>query len=52
MAWHQLGRRLPPETIASIEAFLGALTGTVDPAYVAPPATLPSGPDTPAPDPN
>jgi cytochrome c peroxidase len=52
MGWHQLGRRLPPETIASIETFLGALTGTVDAAYVAAPVPFPSGPETPEPDPD
>jgi len=52
MGWHQLGRRLTPEEIASIEVFLGALTGSVDAAYVAAPEPLPSGADTPKPDAN
>lgn len=52
MAYHQLGNELAPEQIAEIEAFLGSLTGVVDPVYVAKPELPASGPDTPAPDPS
>ena len=52
MAWHQLGVELAEDQIAEIEAFLGALTGQVDPEYVALPALPESGPTTPAPDPS
>ena len=52
MAEHQLGKTLSPSRNASIRAFLGALTGTPDGAYIAKPALPPSGPDTPAPDPS
>ena len=52
MAWHQLGRRPDAAEVRDIVAFLGALTGTVDPHYVAAPE-LPEGTDaTPAPDPS
>lgn len=47
MGWHQLGKKLAPEEIASIATFLRSLTGTVDAAYVAAPEPLPSGPETP-----
>ena len=50
MAWHQLGKKLEPAEIASIQTFLGSLTGKVDATYVAEPAPLPSGPNTPKPD--
>jgi cytochrome c peroxidase len=40
MAKHQLGKELKPEEVSSIVAFLKALTGEVDAAYVAKP-TLP-----------
>jgi cytochrome c peroxidase len=52
MGWHQLGKQLAPEEIASIRTFLATLTGTVDAKYVAEPEPLPSGPDTPRPDPS
>jgi cytochrome c peroxidase len=51
MGHHQLGIELTDEQIAQIETFLGALSGTVDPAYIEPPDLPESGPDTPAPDP-
>ena len=35
-----------------LAAFLGTLTGTVDPEYIAEPELPESGPDTPAPDPS
>jgi cytochrome c peroxidase len=52
MAWHQLGVALEPAKIASIRAFLESLTGTVDESFVAAPVPLPSGPNTPKPDPS
>jgi len=51
MGRHQLGVELSDEQVARIETFLGALTGTVDPEYIAAPELPESGPDTPAPDP-
>jgi cytochrome c peroxidase len=51
MAWHQLGRKLEPADVASIAAFLSALTGEPDATYIAAPKLLPSGPTTPKPDP-
>ena len=38
MGWHQLGRELTPEQIASIKTFLESLTGRIDEKYVAQPA--------------
>ncbi len=38
MATHQLGKELADAEVASIEAFLKALDGTLDEAYVTPPA--------------
>jgi cytochrome c peroxidase len=52
MAEHQLGMALSDEQVARIETFLGTLTGTVDPEYIATPELPESGPDTPAPDPS
>ncbi len=52
MAWHQLGKELPRERIASIVAFLGSLAGKPDPDYIAKPELPPSGPKTPKPDPS
>lgn len=49
MGWHQLGKQLTPEEIASIATFLRSLTSPVDAAYVAAPEPLPSGPSTPKP---
>jgi cytochrome c peroxidase len=51
MGRHQLGVELSDEQVARIETFLGALTGTVDPQYIAEPELPESGPDTPPPDP-
>lgn len=51
MAHHQLGLTLSPAEFQALVAFLGALTGRVDAAYVAQPALPASGPDTPKPDP-
>jgi cytochrome c peroxidase len=50
MAEVQLGKTLSDAEVASIESFLGALTGRVDGAYVARPDLPASGPHTPAPD--
>lgn len=51
MARHQLGKELTDAQVAEIVAFLGSLTGTIDAAYIAEPAMLPSSRSTPAPDP-
>jgi len=51
MAWHQLGKKLDAADITSIAAFLNSLTGKPDATYVAQPKPLPSGPNTPKPDP-
>ena len=52
MGYHQIGLTLEPAQIADIVAFLGALTGEVDAAYIAKPALPESGPNTPKPDPS
>jgi cytochrome c peroxidase len=52
MAKHQLGRELDNTQVASIHAFLLALTGSIDEAYVARPVLPESGPNTPPPDPS
>jgi cytochrome c peroxidase len=52
MGWHQLGRELEPEQIADLVSFLSSLTGTPPAASGAAPVPLPSGPETPAPDPS
>jgi cytochrome c peroxidase len=52
MGAHQLGVDLSDEQVARIAIFLGTLTGTVEPEYVAAPELPESGPDTPAPDPS
>jgi hypothetical protein len=52
MAWHQLGKKLKPADVASIAAFLNALTGEPDATYIAAPKPLSSGPKTPKPDPS
>jgi len=44
MAHHQLGAALTDGQLASIITFLGALTGTVPPEYVAPPAPFAGSP--------
>jgi cytochrome c peroxidase len=51
MARHQLGKQLTPEQTSEVKAFLGALTGTIDPGAVARPELPPSGPNTPKADP-
>jgi len=52
MGYHQVGLTLEPAQIADIVAFLGALTGEVDAAYIAKPTLPESGPNTPKPDPS
>ena len=52
MARHQLGRELEPGQVTALVAFIGSLSGTPDPAYVAKPELPASGPDTPRPDPS
>jgi len=52
MGHHQLGIELTDAQVASIAAFLGALNGTIDPDYIAPPALPESGSETPPPDPS
>ena len=49
MAWHQLGKELGDEQVASIVTFLGALTGRIDEAYIAKPELPPDAPVAPAP---
>lgn len=49
MGWHQLGKKLEPAEVESIATFLKALTGRIDAEYVAEPAALPAGADTPKP---
>ena len=51
MAHHQIGVTLTPEQTRDLIAFLGALTGQIEPAYVAQPPLPPSGPNTPKADP-
>ncbi len=52
MARHQLGIDPSPDETASIVTWLKSLTGTLPEDYIAKPALPPSGPKTPAPDPN
>jgi cytochrome c peroxidase len=52
MGTHQLGRELTPGQVGEIIAFLDALTGTPDPAYITEPALPEAGPSFPAPDAN
>ncbi|RIL01910.1 MAG: cytochrome-c peroxidase [Proteobacteria bacterium] len=47
MAWHQLGKKLEPAEVRSILTFLSSLTGRIDEQYIAEPAVIPSGRDTP-----
>jgi len=51
MADHQLGIPATNEQVISIIAFLNALTGSIDPAYIAMPELPPSSESTPKPDP-
>jgi len=44
MGWHQLGKQLSDEDVASITIFLGTLTGRVDEAFVAKPELPPDAP--------
>ena len=50
--YYQLGKELSADDTADIAAFLGSLTGRIDESYIARPEPLPSGPDTPDPDPS
>jgi len=52
MAEHQLGITLDDARVARIATFLAALSGVVNPEYIAAPQLPESGPDTPAPDPS
>ena len=52
MGYHQVGLTLEPAQIEDLVAFLGALTGEVDAAYIAKPVLPESGPATPKPDPS
>ena len=51
MADHQLGIPVTNEQVISIIAFLNALTGNIDPAYIAMPELPESSESTPSPDP-
>ena len=50
MGTHQLGRELTDQQVSEIIAFLDALTGTPDPAWIAQPELPEAGPGFPAPD--
>ena len=50
MGTHQLGRDLTDQQVGEIIAFLDALTGTPDPAYIAKPELPEAGPSFPAPE--
>jgi cytochrome c peroxidase len=52
MAWHQLGLETTLLDRQQLISFLQALKGEPDPAYVAEPKRLESGPTTPAADPS
>jgi cytochrome c peroxidase len=52
MAYHQLGKEISPNNTREIAAFLRSLTGRIDETYIAQPEPLPSGADTPDPDPS
>jgi len=52
MGYHQIGVTLEPGQIEDLVAFLGALTGEIDPVYIARPTLPESGPETPKPDPS
>lgn len=52
MGYHQVGRTLTDDEIATIVAFLDSLTGTIDPEYIQRPPLPASGPETPPPDPS
>jgi cytochrome c peroxidase len=51
MGRHQLGIELTDAQIASIETFLGSLSGAIELEYIQPPTLPENGPDTPAADP-
>jgi cytochrome c peroxidase len=48
MGRHQLGIELTDAQIASIETFLGSLSGAIELEYIQPPTRPEHGPDTPA----
>jgi cytochrome c peroxidase len=50
MGWHQLGIEIEPGDRAQLIVFLETLEGQPDSAYIAMPAVLESGPDTPGPE--
>jgi cytochrome c peroxidase len=52
MAWHQLGRELKDDEIASIVTWLKTLTGEIPKAYIAKPELPPSTDKTPKPKPD
>jgi cytochrome c peroxidase len=52
MGYHQLGKELSRSDIGEIAAFLRSLTGRIDASYIAQPEPLPSGEQTPEPDPS
>jgi cytochrome c peroxidase len=51
MGHHQVGQTLSDEEVAKMVAFLGSLTGAIDPQYIQRPPLPASGPNTPPPDP-
>jgi cytochrome c peroxidase len=52
MGYHQLGKELSGNDIGEIAAFLHSLTGRINKSYIAEPEPLPSGEQTPEPDPS
>ena len=52
MGKHQLGKELSDDEVGSIVAFLGSLTGEIDPEYTRKPELPANGPTTPKPDPS
>ena len=52
MAWHQLGRKLTPEDVKVLVAFMGSLTGEIPASYIEEPKLPESSEKTPAADPS
>ncbi len=52
MGWHQLGREISSSDRQTLIVFLRSMTGRIDERYIAEPTLPPSGPTTPAPNPN